>query len=89
MQSLKLTRRQREHCTSLGVLAIDPSGHEVLLGLDPVESQFVVECGNMNPGARTGPENRRLARLVKRHEQARLRSMAPADGSGRNEASLG
>ncbi len=90
MHPLNLTGERRERYTATGALAIDVSGREVLLGLTPEESGFVLE-GTMKPAeSLTVLHRQRLAVLVTRHERARLRSMAATPGtSTKDEARQG
>lgn len=71
-------------------VAIDASGREVLLGLTPEESAFVVDCCGQTADTLTALQSRRLAALVTRHERLRLRSMAaPADTPTKDETRQG
>ena len=89
MHTLTIPSELRERFSALGLLAINASGQEVLLGLNFEESQFFVGCLGMAQGAWSPEDREKYADLLDRHERARLHMASPADAVLRNEDRLG
>lgn len=84
-----MSGKQREHLGRLGALAINAAGQEILHGLTVEDSRFVLRCSEKSPAARSEHERERYARLLARHERARLQGVSVADPVVKNEANLG
>ena len=89
MHTLTMPGELRERFSALGLLAINASGQEVLLGLHFEESQFFIGCLCKAQGAWSPEDRERYADLLGRHERARLQMASTADAVPRNEDRLG
>ena len=71
LQTLSISEALRAQLSADNLLAINSHGQEVLHGLDFAESQLLVDCSERPPTDASMQEQ--CARLVIKHERARLR----------------
>lgn len=71
LQTLAISEALRAQLSADNLLAINSHGQEVLHGLDFAESQLLVDCSERPPTDASMQEQ--CARLVIKHERARLR----------------